>query len=169
MTKQLDDMIADILRPVTPSRFGNRVTVVYPETAVVQDYLDECVPHPINDYSNHFLMRRFCDVRTSMAAWPIPAENGFRGQVTYPWFVHEKNADGSWLIVDGHLASRGKTAYSDTAEREMPWRCFHGDADWPCSECGHAERCHDRSHAWDNCDATTNEGHPCNCGNNVGR
>lgn len=142
----LDYLIQDVY---TATQRGIGTVSRYPLHSAVIEYIeDESTgrPVPIDDAADRFLLRAFDRVRAELAGVPL-VHSSERGERR------------------GNAFSSVKIERVDAIAGSIPWRCFHGDPDWPCVECGHAARMHDDDGAsWDCCLEDD-----CNCGNNVGR
>ena len=127
-----------------------------PLHSAVVEYLEDTStgrPVPIDDSAEHYLLRKFDITRRNLLPAPIPAKNGFQGEV--------RGRYGTWVVP------KEQPYYTNEIHNEIPWRCYHGDLQWPCTECGHPESEH-RSYedGWHYCIGDDGE---CNCGNNIGR
>lgn len=141
----------------------------FPRHMEVFEYIeDEATgrPHPIEDAADHYLLRAFDLLRRDFE-FKVPSMEGPRGEQRLPtlrWsdgyvgpgWVRSKEGGGGER-VDGHY-------YADAMSGEIGWRCFHGDPEWPCSECGHPAKSHYKDEeGFSNCSES------CNCGWNIGR
>lgn len=172
----LSDYVDKLIRDLYVRSKFSGVALLSPSEEEMRDYIedeDTGRPHPIEDAADHYLLRAFDVVRRDMLSLPLPERTESSGEKRHygpGWY--RQGEDGKPIVVDGHLVPHEGPWFTNETHGEIPWRCFHGDPDWPCTECGHHPDGHIDSElctAGAYLDDQARICYPCNCGNNIGR